>query len=159
MKSKIVSLQKLQASLRRLKAKRKRVVFTNGTYDILHLGHVRYLQKARKLGDVLIVAVNSDASVKSYKDPSRPVNAEKDRLEVIAALGCVDYAILFTDPTPLRLIRALRPDVLVKGADWKKQDVAGAADVESWGGKVRRVTLLKGRSTSRMIEKIVKGCR
>ena len=152
MPTKILTQNKLSAAVRRLKSQGKRVAFTNGTFDILHLGHVTYLQKARAAADVLIVGVNTDRSVKTYKDPSRPINPEQDRIEVLTALACVDYAILFNDPTPLHLIEKIRPDVLVKGADWAIKDIVGAREVLSWGGKVRRIPLVKGRSSTRMIK-------
>ncbi len=154
MKSKIIKRQQLQALGRGLRAARKKIVFTNGTFDILHLGHVTYLQKAKRAGDVLIVGVNSDASVKSYKTPDRPINPQADRMAVLAALECVDYVVLFEEPTPLHLILALKPHVLVKGADWKKSQIAGAREVESWGGKVKLVTLVRGRSTTAIIQKM-----
>lgn len=154
MRSKIVSLPQLKPLLRRLKAADQRIVFTNGTFDLLHLGHVTYLQKAKCLGDILIVGVNSDSSVKSYKGPDRPINAQADRMRVLAALECVDYVVLFSEPTPLRLILRVKPDILVKGADWKKNQIAGAREVQSWGGKVKLIPLVRGRSTTRMIEKM-----
>lgn len=156
MRRKLFPIQSLKRILSRLQARGKKIVFTNGTFDILHLGHVTYLQKARAKGDVLVVGVNTDRSVKSYKTPDRPVNPEQDRLKVLAGLECVDYAILFDDPTPLKLIMELRPDVLAKGADWKKSQIAGAREVESWGGKVALIQLVKGRSTTRIIEKMRK---
>ena len=152
--SKIISQSQVPRLGRRLRKNRKKIVFTNGAFDILHLGHVDYLQKAKDCGQVLVVGVNSDRSVKSYKDPNRPINGERDRLRVLSALECVDYAVLFQDPTPIRLIQALRPHVLVKGADWKKSQIAGAREVESWGGRVKRVRLVRGRSTSNLIRKI-----
>ena len=118
MTKKILTKASLPTVLRQLKKKRKKIVFTNGTFDILHLGHIDYLQKAKKAGDVLLVGVNTDRSVKTYKDPGRPVNPEKDRIRVLTALECVDYAILFGEPTPLNLIRRVKPNVLVKGSDW-----------------------------------------
>ncbi len=157
MTQKIVSRKSLPAISKKLKARRKKLVFTNGTFDILHLGHVTYLQQAKKCGDVLMVGVNSDASVRSYKTPDRPVNPEHDRMSVLAALECVDYVVLFTEPTPLNLILAARPDVLVKGADWKKSQIAGASEVESWGGKVKLVKLVPGRSTTNIIQKMRSG--
>lgn len=152
MAPKILTKKQLSAAVRRLKAKGKRVAFTNGTFDILHLGHVTYLQKARSFADVLIVGVNTDRSVKTYKDPSRPVNPEQDRIKVLTALACVDHAILFDEPTPLKLILEIKPDVLVKGADWAIKDIVGAREVLSWGGKVKRIPLVKGRSSSRVIK-------
>jgi rfaE bifunctional protein nucleotidyltransferase chain/domain len=152
MTPKILTEKTLSAVVRRLKAQGKRVAFTNGTFDILHLGHVTYLQKARASADVLLVGVNTDRSVKTYKDPSRPVNPEQDRIKVLTALACVDHAILFNDPTPLKLIMKVKPDVLVKGADWAIKDIVGAREVLSWGGKVKRIPLVKGRSSTRVIE-------
>jgi len=152
MASKILTQSKLTAIIRRLKAQGKSIAFTNGTFDILHLGHVTYLQKARESADVLIVGVNTDRSVKTYKDPTRPVNPEQDRIKVLTALACVDYAILFNDPTPLKLIKAIKPDVLVKGADWAIKDIVGAREVLSWGGRVKRIPLVKGRSSTRVIK-------
>lgn len=152
MASKILTQRNLLKTIRRLKARGKRIAFTNGTFDILHLGHVTYLQKARAAANVLIVGVNTDRSVKTYKDPGRPVNPEQDRIKVLAALSCVDHAILFDDPTPLRLIVRIKPDVLVKGADWAIKDIVGAKEVRSWGGKVKRIPLVKGRSSTRVIK-------
>ncbi len=151
---KLLNIRKAALVARRLQRTGKKVVFTNGTFDLLHLGHVEYLQKARSCGDALFVGVNTDRSVKSYKTPDRPINPEKDRTLVLAALACVDYVILFDTPTPLKLITALRPEVLVKGADWKKTAIAGASEVESWGGKIRLIRLTLGRSTTGMIERI-----
>jgi D-beta-D-heptose 7-phosphate kinase/D-beta-D-heptose 1-phosphate adenosyltransferase len=152
MPSKILTKNNLARVIRSLRSQGKRIAFTNGTFDILHLGHVTYLQKARQSADVLIVGVNTDRSVKTYKDPSRPVNPEQDRIKVLTALACVDYAILFNDPTPLKLIQAIKPDVLVKGADWEIKDIVGAKEVISWGGKVKRIPLVKGRSSTRVIK-------
>ncbi len=149
---KILNRNSLKKTVARLKAQKKKIVFTNGTFDILHLGHVTYLQKAKNLGDVLIVGVNTDASVKSYKDPNRPVNPELDRIKVLTALACVDHAILFSEPTPLKLILTIRPDVLAKGADWAVKDIVGAKEVLSWGGKVKRIPFVKGRSSTRVIK-------
>lgn len=153
---KILSRSALSALGRKLRTQGKKIVFTNGTFDILHLGHVTYLQKAKTFGDVLIVGVNSDSSVRSYKTPDRPINPEKDRMAVLAALACVDYVVLFSEPTPLNLICAVKPHVLVKGADWKKSQIAGAQEVESWGGKVKLVSFVPGRSTTNIIEKMRK---
>lgn len=152
MTSKILTQKTLPTVIRRLRSKGKRIVFTNGTFDILHLGHVTYLQKSKACGDILLVGVNTDCSVKTYKDPSRPVNPEQDRIKVLTALACVDFAILFGDPTPLKLIMRVKPDVLVKGADWAIQDIVGAREVLSWGGKVKRIPLVKGRSSTRVIK-------
>lgn len=151
---KILSQTKLASLLVRIRKQGKKIIFTNGTFDLLHVGHVTYLEKARQFGDFLVVGVNSDRSVKSYKDSSRPLNPEKERMRVLAALACVDYVTLFDQPTPLELIKKCRPDVLVKGADWKKNEIAGAREVESWGGKVKRIPLVKDRSTTRLIHKL-----
>ncbi|MFH0918707.1 MAG: D-glycero-beta-D-manno-heptose 1-phosphate adenylyltransferase [Candidatus Omnitrophota bacterium] len=142
--------------MRRLKRSGKRIVFTNGCFDILHYGHVKYLQDARSKGDYLVVAVNSDSSVKKIKAKNRPVIAQSDRLKTVAALASVDFVVLFNADNPLRLIKTLKPDVLIKGADWSKQRIIGADFVSSYGGKVLTVNLVKGRSTSALIEKIVR---
>ena len=153
-KSKIIRSSQLMALRSRLSRSSKKIVFTNGTFDILHRGHVTYLEKARKAGDILVVGVNSDASVRAYKGPGRPVNPEGDRLFVLAALQCVDYVVLFSDPTPIQLISKLCPDVLAKGADWKLADIVGAVEVQGWGGKVKRIPFLKGRSSTRVINRL-----
>ena len=155
MNPKILTPGSLPSAVAKLRRQGKRLVFTNGSFDILHAGHVRYLKKARSLGDVLIVGVNTDASVKSYKGPKRPIHPQKDRLEVLTALACVDYAVLFGDPTPIGLILKIRPDVLVKGADWKLKDIVGAPEVKGWGGRVKRISFLEGRSTTGAIERIL----
>jgi rfaE bifunctional protein nucleotidyltransferase chain/domain len=153
-RNKVITSRELARLRERLTRSKKRIVFTNGTFDILHRGHVFYLEKARAAGDVLVVGVNSDASVRSYKGPGRPVNPEADRLFVLAALQCVDYVVLFSDPTPLRLILALHPDVLAKGADWKLKDIVGAKEVLGWGGRVKRIAFVKGRSSTRVINRL-----
>ena len=131
----------------------KKVVFTNGCFDILHTGHVRYLYNARKLGDILVVGLNTDASVKKLKGPARPVNSQKDRAEVLGSLAVVDYTVLFSEPTPLDLIRVIQPDFLVKGGDWKKKDIVGSAFVESYGGQVKSLPFTRGFSTTGILEK------
>ena len=136
--------------------KKKKIVFTNGCFDLLHKGHVTYLRQARKLGDRLIVGLNSDASVKRIKGPGRPVNGQKDRAEVLSELKCVDRVIIFYEDTPEKLIRKIRPDVLVKGGDWKKNKIVGADFVESYGGRVRTIPFVKGFSTTGILEKIQK---
>jgi len=151
---KILSSSTLKRAVSNLRRRKKKIVFTNGTFDILHLGHVSYLQKARACGDVLIVGVNNDQSVKGYKGPKRPLNPQADRLKVLTALTCVDYAVLFGDPTPIKLIKAIRPNVLVKGADWKLKDIVGAGEVKGWRGKVKRVSFIKGKSTTRVLKKL-----
>jgi D-beta-D-heptose 7-phosphate kinase/D-beta-D-heptose 1-phosphate adenosyltransferase len=154
--TKIISTTSLKRKIRRLKQSGKRIVFTNGCFDILHYGHVKYLQDAASKGDYLVVAVNSDSSIQKIKAKNRPVIAQGDRLKTVAGLASVDFVVLFNENTPLRLIKALRPDVLIKGADWSKQKIIGADFVKSYGGKVLTVNLVKGRSTSALIEKIVR---
>ena len=133
------------------------IVFTNGVYDLLHPGHVRYLQAARALGDALIVGVNSDRSVRANKGPARPVNSEAERAEVIAALECVDAAVVFDQDTPHQIISRLQPDVLVKGADWAEDAIVGRDVVEARGGRVVRMPIEQGFSTTELIEKIRTG--
>lgn len=134
-----------------------RVVFTNGVYDLLHRGHVEYLEDARALGDRLVVGVNADASVRRLKGPTRPIVPEDERAELIAALACVDLAVIFDDDTPLALIEAVAPDVLVKGADWALDRIVGREFVEARGGRVERITLREGASTSAIVERILAG--
>lgn len=136
-----------------LRADGKKVVFTNGCFDLLHVGHVRYLQEARRLGDILVVGVNSDASVKRLKGPTRPVQIENDRAEILAALGAVDFTVIFTEDTPENLIHKVRPDILVKGGDWKIDSIVGAPFVMSYGGKVMSLQFVDGKSTTKLIEK------
>jgi len=130
------------------------VVFTNGVFDLLHPGHVRYLQDARREGDALVVAINSDRSVRAIKGPSRPINPEHERTEVLAALACVDAVVVFDEDNPHQIISRLQPDVLVKGADWALDGIIGREAVESRGGRVVRIPLAEGHSTSAIIEKI-----
>jgi D-beta-D-heptose 7-phosphate kinase/D-beta-D-heptose 1-phosphate adenosyltransferase len=145
----------LKGILARLRARaKKKIVFTNGVFDILHVGHVEYLKKARRLGDILVVGVNSDASTKRIKGPSRPVNRQTDRAKVLSALYFVDYVVIFGEDTPERLIKTLRPDVLVKGGDWAVKDIAGGDFVKSIGGKVKNIPFVKGYSTTSLLEKI-----
>ena len=146
------AMARIRTALRR---RRKSVVFTNGTFDILHRGHVEYLAKARAMGDVLVVGLNTDASIRRIKGPRRPVNPLADRAAVLAALAAVDYVVPFAGDTPARLIARLVPDVLVKGADWKAADIVGGDVVQRHGGRVRRVRLTRGRSTTSMIARIL----
>lgn len=150
---KIKSPLALARLIRRAQSAGQRIVFTNGCFDILHLGHVSYLERARKLGDALVVAVNSDRSVRALKGPTRPVNRLADRMGVLAGLASTTWVTSFDEDTPLELIRKLRPDVLVKGGDWKPEAMVGAEDVLSWGGKVRSLSLVKGRSTTRTLQR------
>jgi rfaE bifunctional protein nucleotidyltransferase chain/domain len=137
-----------------LRAAGRTVVFTNGVFDLLHVGHLRYLQYARSLGDALIVGLNSDRSVRANKGPDRPITPEAERAEILEALVCVDGVVVFDNETPHALIAALQPDVLVKGADWAEDAIVGRDIVEARGGRVVRVPLEPGQSTSAIIEKI-----
>jgi rfaE bifunctional protein nucleotidyltransferase chain/domain len=140
-----------------VQAARGVVVFTNGVFDLLHPGHVRYLQDARRLGDALIVGVNSDRSVRANKGPERPINPERERAEVLAALACVDVAVIFDEDTPHALVAQVQPDVLVKGADWGEHDIVGRDVVEARGGRVVRMELSPGFSTTSLIERTRSG--
>lgn len=152
--SKVLSVAEAVAFVEHLRHAGREVVFTNGVFDLLHPGHVRYLQDARRQGDALIVAVNSDRSVRAIKGPSRPVNPENERAEVLAALSCVDAVVVFDEDDPQQIISRLQPDVLVKGADWAADAVVGRETVESRGGRVIRIPLAEGYSTSAIIKKI-----
>jgi D-beta-D-heptose 7-phosphate kinase/D-beta-D-heptose 1-phosphate adenosyltransferase len=138
----------------RLRASGKTVVFTNGVYDLLHPGHLRSLRAARREGDALIVGVNSDRSVRALKGPDRPIHPQDERAELIAALGCVEAAVVFDEATPFEIISALEPDVLVKGADWPADQIVGRDVVEARGGRVVRVAVEAGHSTTRLIERM-----
>ena len=153
-KDKLFNWPNLKAVIDIWRREGKKVVFTNGCFDILHWGHVYYLQEARKLGDVLVVGVNSDSSIRRLKGPSRPINPLVDRMKVLAGLESVDAVISFSANTPLGLIKKIRPDVLVKGGDWPVDMIVGAKEVLSWGGRVITIPIQKGRSTSEVIEKI-----
>jgi rfaE bifunctional protein nucleotidyltransferase chain/domain len=155
MSSKVVTRDQLVPLLQAARDQGKRIVFTNGCFDLMHVGHTRYLQAAKDLGNVLVVAVNSDASVKSLnKAPDRPILPEGQRAEVVAALGCVDYVIVFNEPDPQNLIAALQPDVLVKGGDWAVDRIVGREIVEARGGVVRTIPLVPGVSTTSLIQRI-----
>lgn len=132
---------------------KKQIVFTNGVFDILHVGHVELLNKAKSFGDVLVVGVNSDASVRRLKGPSRPINSQRDRCNLLLAFSMVDHVCVFEEDTPLELIQALRPDVLVKGSEYSVAKIVGAAEVRSWGGRVRRVKMKPGYSTTAIIRR------
>ncbi len=159
MKSKILKLSDLIQTLKGLRKFGKRIVFTNGCFDILHVGHVRYLAAARSKGDVLILGLNSDVSVKSIKPDNRPIVGQEHRAEVLAGLACVDYITIFDEPDPLALIHAIKPDILVKGADWEEAEIIGSDVVKTYGGKVVRVKVVPGISTSQIIQRIIKRYR
>lgn len=150
------NLDNIETTLAPLRAAGKKIVFTNGCFDLLHVGHVRYLQEAQKLGDLLVVGVNSDASVKRLKGPTRPVQIEADRAEILAALNAVDFTVIFTEDTPENLIHKVRPDILVKGGDWKIDSIVGAPFVMSYGGQVMSLQFVDGKSTTKLIEKAQK---
>lgn len=137
-----------------LKAEQKKIVFTNGCFDILHCGHTTYLHKASEMGDVLFVGVNSDASVKRLKGDSRPINVEHDRAEVLDSLKGVDFVVIFGEDTPLELIEEIKPDVLVKGGDYNIENIVGADFVKSIGGRVITIDLVEGHSTTKLIDSI-----
>lgn len=152
----LISTRQAEA-LARWRAGGDKLVFTNGVYDLLHLGHVEYLAEARALGDRLVVGVNADASVRRIKGSGRPVVPAAERAGLLAALRCVDLAVIFEDDTPARLIEAVAPDVLAKGADWALEDIVGREFVESHGGRVERIQVREGLSTSAIIRRIVEG--
>ena len=155
MPTKVMTKEQLAPLLQQAREQKKRIVFTNGCFDLMHIGHTRYLQAAKALGDVLVVGVNSDASVRSLnKALDRPIVLDAQRAEVVAALGCVDYVILFNEPDPQSLIAALQPDVLVKGGDWAVERIVGREIVEAHGGIVRTIPLVPGISTTSLIQRI-----
>ena len=147
------NFETIESSLAPFRSAGKKIVFTNGCFDLLHVGHVRYLQEARQLGDLLVVGVNSDASVKRLKGPTRPVQIENDRAEILAALAAVDFTVIFTEDTPENLIHKVKPDILVKGGDWQIEQIVGAPFVQSYGGKVMSLQFVDGKSTTKLIEK------
>ena len=156
MSGKVFSIDELREERGRLRAEGKRLVFTNGCFDILHVGHVRYLAQARALGDALLVAVNSDRSVRELKGAGRPVMSEDERAELLAALESVDYVTVFDDASPRSLIAEVLPDVLVKGGDYRPDEIHGREEVERAGGRVLSLPFVEGASTSSIIEKIKK---
>jgi len=150
----IISNKELNELVKEAKNDSKKIVFTNGCFDLLHPGHITYLKEAKKLGDRLIVALNTDNSVRRLKGSKRPINNLRQRAVQISALGCVDWVTSFSEDTPLKLIQQLEPDVLVKGQDYKVKDIAGSKEVLSIGGQVKTIKLVKGFSTSNLIKKI-----
>lgn len=151
---KLITRENLAETAERLHSEGKKIVFTNGCFDILHVGHVRYLQAAQQEGDLLIVGVNTDESVRSYKGPTRPINNENDRAEVLSALACVDYVTLFGERLPNTVIELIKPNVHVKGGDYKEEDLPEAQVVRSYGGDVVIMPLVDGKSTTNVINKI-----
>jgi D-beta-D-heptose 7-phosphate kinase/D-beta-D-heptose 1-phosphate adenosyltransferase len=155
MKGKIKTREELQRLIHNLKRSGKRIVFTNGCFDILHVGHVRYLEQAKSLGDVLVVGINSDRSVRGLKGPRRPILPVEERGEILSGLGCTDYITVFEEPTPFDLISLLQPDVLVKGGDWTPEQVVGREVVEGSGGRVVILPFVEGSSTTNIIDVIL----
>ena len=155
MLNKVRNLRELKIIVNRLKKQHKTIVFTNGCFDLIHPGHVSYLEKARQKGDVLILGLNSDSSVKKIKGKKRPILNQKARAMVLSALTCIDYIVIFNETTPINLIRALKSDIIIKGADWKNKGIVGTDLVRAYGGKVSTIKLVKGYSTSNLIKKIV----
>jgi rfaE bifunctional protein nucleotidyltransferase chain/domain len=153
---KIQPISRLKRIILSLKRRGNKIVFTNGCFDILHYGHVKYLEDARYKGDCLIVGINSDSSVKRIKGTKRPIVKEHDRSRVLAGLESVDYVVVFNQDTPLETIKCLKPDIIVKGADWGLKDIVGRDEVLKYGGKVAQIKFLKGYSTTNLINKIAK---
>jgi len=156
-KRKILDLNQLKHSVYRWRFLSKKIVFTNGCFDILHLGHVDYLSKASDLGDILILGVNSDASTSRLKGPNRPINNEEQRSILLASMHFVDAVVIFDDPTPLELIKMVRPDVLVKGSDYNLSNIVGADVVQSYNGQVKTIEFLPGYSTTLIEQRIISG--
>lgn len=150
----VLNREKAAALIEKMKNEGKTVVFTNGCFDILHVGHMKYLEEAKAFGDYLFVGVNSDDSVKRLKGPTRPINTENDRAELLTGLKSVDYAVIFTEDTPVEIIGELKPSIHVKGGDYKKENLPETAVVESYGGRVEIVSLVEGKSTSNVVKKI-----
>jgi rfaE bifunctional protein nucleotidyltransferase chain/domain len=156
---KILTLEDLVTRLGKVRKSGQKIVFTNGCFDIMHVGHVRYLADARSEGDLLVVGLNSDASVRIIKGDKRPIVRQNHRAEVLASLGCVDFIVIFDEPDPLKLIQTLKPDVLVKGEDWTEDAIVGAESVKSQGGKIVRISFVEESSTTAIIEKIIQRYR
>lgn len=149
----VLNSENLKKAVELYRSENKKIVFTNGCFDLLHIGHVTYLEEAKKLADVLIVGVNSDSSVKVLKGPARPIQNEHDRSEILAALKAVNHTVIFSEDTPMNLIKQIKPDVLVKGGDWKIEQIVGSDFVMSYGGKVKSLNFVDGKSTTSIIEK------
>ena len=154
--SKIFEQKALKSLLDELHGKGKKIAFTNGCFDILHIGHIRYLKEAKKKADILVLALNSDSSVRSLKGEKRPIVPEQERAEIMAALEFIDFITIFPELTPLELIKYLRPDILIKGGDWPEDKVVGRDEVKKWGGRVVIIPEITGKSTTNIVEKIKK---
>lgn len=156
---KIVGLQALQKKLSLLRRQGRTIAFTNGCFDILHFGHIQYLEKAKGGHRVLVVGINSDASVKRIKGSERPIISQQERAVVLAALACVDFVTIFQEDTPLKVIEAIKPDILIKGADWKGKEVVGSRVVKAYGGKTELVRYLPKFSSTNIIKTVIEKCR
>ena len=154
--NKILERNALKDKLEELRKKGEKIAFTNGCFDILHVGHIRYLREAKKTADVLVLALNSDSSVRSLKGKERPLVPEKERAEIIAALEFIDFVTIFNELTPLELINYLKPDILIKGGDWAEEDVVGREEIKEWGGRVAIIPEVEGKSTTNIVEKLKK---
>ena len=156
MANKIINRDRVSQIIDDLRRKGKKIVFTNGCFDLLHVGHIRYLQQARGEGDLLVLGLNSDRSVRELKGETRPLFPQEERAEMLAALLMVDYIVIFDERTPLNLIKEIRPDILVKGGDWRREDIVGGDEVEAGGGRVVVVPEIPGRSTSNLVDEIIR---
>jgi D-beta-D-heptose 7-phosphate kinase/D-beta-D-heptose 1-phosphate adenosyltransferase len=154
--NKIFPREELKKELERIRKEGKKIAFTNGCFDILHVGHVRYLRDAKKTADILILALNSDSSVRTIKGEKRPLIPQEERADVLAGLESVDYVTIFDEPTPLELIEYLKPDVLIKGGDWAEESIVGRDAVRSWGGRVIVIPEIEGASTTNIVDKVLK---
>lgn len=150
---KVLNFKNIQEIVQSYKAQKNKIVFTNGCFDLLHIGHIRYLEEAKAKGDVLLVGINTDRSVQALKGPTRPIQNENDRAEILASLKAVNHTILFDEETPLELIKIIKPDILVKGGDWAIQQIVGWDFVQSYGGHVESLQFIEGRSTTQIIAK------
>lgn len=155
MMNKMMDLETLKKNIDMLRENGKIIAFTNGCFDILHVGHVRYLKEAKSTADVLVLGLNSDVSVREIKGEKRPLVGEDERAEVLAALECVDFITIFSEPTPLALINLIKPDILIKGGDWPEEKIVGRDEVRKWGGRVVVIAEVKGKSTTNIVDKII----
>jgi D-beta-D-heptose 7-phosphate kinase/D-beta-D-heptose 1-phosphate adenosyltransferase len=153
---KILERNTLKNKLEKLRKEGKKIAFTNGCFDILHVGHVRYLREAKKTADVLVLALNSDSSVRAIKGETRPLVGEEERAEILAAFEFIDFITIFEELTPLELINYLKPDVLIKGGDWPEEKIVGGEEIKKWGGRVVIIPEVTGKSTTNIVEKIKK---
>lgn len=154
--NKFLERNELKNKLEELRKEGKKIAFTNGCFDILHVGHIRYLREAKKTADVLVLALNSDSSVRAIKGEKRPLMSEEERAEILAALEFIDFVIIFQELTPLELINYLKPDILIKGGDWPEEKVIGREEIKKWGGRVVIIPEVEGKSTTNIVEKIKK---